>query len=402
MPSAWGADVTRTAVLAIIGAQGPTSRADLARALDVSPALITQLSKQLIGDGLLEELENVPSQGGRPARLLGVTSSAGNALGVKVVSDHVALVEVGIDGRVVRSSIQSYDAFAPAALTELSRLVGKFIADASRPLLGIGVGLPGNVDLPGVGVVDSSQLRWSQYPVGPTLRRDHGLPVLVENNVNALTMAQLLYGQGRGHANFLVVTLGTGVGGGLAADGAVIRGASGSAGQIGHIPVVEDGPLCQCGNTGCLEALIGEQALVAQAERHAILPASGTIDSLRELANAGDEVARAIFYEAGHLLGRILAGVVNVVDPEMVIVLGEGVDAWDHWSTGFEPAFRSGLLPQLRGVVVSIEKWQDDRWAQGAASLVLASPFDVDGRWGEQGRLVRQRLVDQARAGGRS
>jgi len=98
---AWGADVTRTAVLALIGAQGPVSRAELARSLKVSAALVTQLTRQLIADNLLEELDSVPSQGGRPARLLGLTSSASNAIGVKVAADHVALVEVQIDGDVV-------------------------------------------------------------------------------------------------------------------------------------------------------------------------------------------------------------------------------------------------------------------------------------------------------------
>ena len=396
----WGADATRTAVLALIGAQGPVSRAELARGLKVSAALVTQLTRQLIADGLLEELQSVPSQGGRPARLLGLTSSAGNAVGVKVAADHVALVEVQIDGSVVRSSTEAFDAFAPEALDRLSRVVGGFLAGSARPLLGVGVGLPGNVAVPAEGMVDSSQLHWQQYPVGQTLRRDHGLPVLVENNVNALTMAERLYGEGRNHGSFLVVTLGTGIGGGFVSDGAVVRGASGAAGQIGHVPVAADGPRCQCGNSGCLEALVGEQALVTMARDRGVLTTGG-IDALRSLADGGDAAARALFGEAGGLLGRTLAGVVNVLDPEIVILLGEGLAAWKHWAPGFEPAFRSGLLPQLRGIGVSIEGWQDDRWAQGAASLVLATPFDTDGRSGEQGRLVRQRLVDQSFAGGR-
>ncbi len=395
------ADVTRTAILALLGAQGPVSRADLARTLKVSAALVTQLTRQLIADGLLEELESAPSQGGRPARLLGLTASAGNAVGVKVAQDHIALVEVQIDGSVVRSSTEPYDAYAPEALTWLSHLVGGFIAGSSRPLLGIGVGLPGNVAVPSHGVVDSSQLRWQQYPVGQTLQRDHALPVLVENNVNALTMAERLYGQGRGHDSFLVVTVGTGIGGGVVAEGTMLRGASGAAGQIGHVPVVDGGPVCQCGNVGCLEALIGEQALVARARELGALSAKGTVDGLRARADDGDGAARSVFHEAGERLGRVLAGLVNVLDPELVVLLGEGLAAWRHWAPGFEPAFRAGLLPQLRGVQVSTEAWQDDRWAQGAASLVLATPFDTDGQSGDQGRLVRQRLVDQSLPVGR-
>ncbi|MFP3415920.1 hypothetical protein SB773_31250, partial [Bacillus sp. SIMBA_074] len=92
----------------------------------------------------------------------------------------------------------------------------------------------------------------------------------------------------------------------------------------------------------------------------------------------------------GHLLGRVVAGIVNVIDPEILIVLGEGVDSWRHWSFGFEPAFRAGLIPRNRAIPVAVESWQDDRWAQGAAALVLSTPFDAQGRSGEQGRLVRE------------
>ncbi len=111
----------------------------------------------------------------------------------------------------------------------------------------------------------------------------------------------------------------------------------------------------------------------------------------------GDERARTVFAEAGHLLGRTLAGVVNVLDPELVVVLGEGVAAWQFWAPGFESALRASLVPGKRGVEVAVETWQDDRWAQGAAALVLATPFDSDGVAGEQGRLVRERLVANSR-----
>ena len=117
------------------------------------------------------------------------------------------------------------------------------------------------------------------------------------------------------------------------------------------------------------------------------------IDDLRALADAGNEGAREIFSHAGHQLGRALAGAVNLIDPEIVVLSGEGVEAWAHWSTSFEHALRSALVPGKRGIPVAVERWQDDRWAQGAAALVLATPFDAQGVAGDQGRLVRERLV---------
>jgi len=391
------ADVNRSAILAYIGAEGPMTRAELARRLGVSPAVVTQLSKQLLTDGLVVELETTGSTGGRPGRLLGLVADAGSAIGVKVAADHLTAVEAGIDGTVLRSATEPFDASAPMALTDLVATLRRFIDGAGeRTILGLGVGAPGSVDEQGTGTVNSTQMGWQFVPVGETLRRELGLPVLVENNVNALAVAELLHGQARGHDNALVVTIGTGVGAGIVIGGRVVRGASGVAGEIGHIPTVEDGPECQCGARGCLEAVVGQAALVAEARARGIISATAGIDVLRSRADAGDAAAEKVFSRAGHLLGRAVAGLVNTLDPELVIVLGEGVEAWPHWSFGFEPAFRAGLIARKRGISVAVETWQDDSWALGAASLVLATSFDAYGDTGEQGRLVRQRLTESA------
>jgi predicted NBD/HSP70 family sugar kinase len=393
-------DVNRTAILAHLGGHGPASRADLARMLGVSPALVTQLSRDLLAEGLIEELDHSTSQGGgRPARMLGVVAQTARAIGVKVAADHVAFVEVGIDGSVIRSATEPFDAMSPLATSALVELAGRFIAEGGDTrLLGIGVGIPGTVDEQGIGVVDSTQLRWNQVPLGGALRRALTLPVVVENNVNALSVAERLFGQGRNSSDFLVVTIGTGVGAGIVSGGSILRGRAGGAGDVGHIPVTDDGPVCQCGNRGCLEAYIGESALVAAAVKGGAVEPGADIVAVRHAAEVGDDRARRVFEDAGRLLGRTLAGVINVLDPELVVVLGEGVESWEFWAPSFEPALRASLVPGKRGVDVAVETWQDDRWAQGAAALVLATPFDSDGVAGEQGRLMRERLVSTAGA----
>lgn len=388
-------DGNRSAILAHVGAYGTASRAELARQLDLSPALITKLSRELIADGLLEEREQTMSGAGRPAQLLGLTSNSLGAIGLKVAPDHLTAVEVGIDGMVCRAATVRFDAAAPMALSDITKFVVNFAANSDHEtLLGIGVGLPGNVLDPSEEVVDSTQLGWSQIPLGTALRSATNLPVLIDNNVNVLALAELLFGAGRGKSDFLVVTIGTGIGAGIVSDGTVVRGTSGSAGEIGHIPVLENGPLCQCGSRGCLESLVGQDALVRSARERKIVGPQAGISALRAAADSGDPQAIELFEEAGHLLGRAIAGVVNTVDPEIVIVLGEGADAWNHWSYGFEPSLRSSLIPRKRGTAVIVEGWHDDQWAQGAASLVLSTPFDVNGTSGEQGRLVRERLLD--------
>ncbi|MGC5224566.1 ROK family protein [Micromonospora sp. DT81.3] len=298
---------------------------------------------------------------------------------------------------MLRSASEPFDASSPLAVSNLTALLQHFIEGGSDvPLLGVGVGVPGTVDQQGAGVVDSTQLGWNQVPLGDALRRALQLPVLIENNVNALSIAERLFGQGRNYRDFLAVTIGTGIGAGIVADGGVFRGHSGGAGEIGHIPVVPDGPLCQCGNHGCLEALVGEAGLVRTAHERGIIGTDVGMSALRGAADGGDARAQALFGEAGHLLGRALGGIVNVLDPEIVILLGEGIAAWDHWSFGFEPAFRTSLVPSKRSLGVTVESWQDESWAQGAAALVLATPFDAHGVAGDQGRLVRERLLEQA------
>ncbi|WP_442937772.1 hypothetical protein, partial [Nonomuraea sp. SBT364] len=104
-------------------------------------------------------------------------------------------------------------------------------------------------------------------------------------------------------------------------------------------------------------------------------------------------VAREVFAEAGEILGRATAGLVNVVDPEVVVVLGEGTADWPFWQVGFDRALRAQLYPGRRDIAVEVESWDETSWAQGAAALVLATPFDAAGAAGEQGRLVRARLI---------
>ncbi|NJP94903.1 ROK family transcriptional regulator [Nonomuraea sp. FMUSA5-5] len=394
-------DLTRTAILALLGTVGPLSRSEIARELDVSPATVTQLTKELIGHGMLEELDLKPSRGGRPAQRLGLVGSAGRALGVKVTADHLVLVDVRLDGEVLGSWERPHDPAAPDALEHLADAVESVVREVpgAPPLLGVGVGVPGNVDDQAVGTVNAPTLGWQAMPVGERLRRRLHLPVLVENDVNALAAAERLYGRGRTHSDFLVLTIGRGVGAAIVADGRVYRGARGGAGEFGHLPVDPEGPPCGCGARGCLEAFVGSAGLLAAARAKRGLARAdasdplGAVAALGRAAAGGEQAAREVFAEAGAILGRAAAGLINVVDPEVVVVLGEGTADWPLWRAGFEPALRAHLYPGRRDIAVEVESWDDTSWAQGAAALVLATPFDSAGAAGEQGRLVRARLI---------
>jgi predicted NBD/HSP70 family sugar kinase len=390
-----GQDLTRSAVLAELGRSGPLSRSDLAGRLHMSSATMTAVTRQLIASGMVSELETTPSRGGRPAQLLGLVGTAARAIGVKVAADHLAIVDVRLDGEVMREATRYFDASRSDALVLLAEALAPFCADDTNrpPLLGIGVGVPGVVADPELGAVDAAVLQWSKKPVGDELRRQLGQPVIVENNVNAVAVAERLYGNRRELDSFMVVTIGSGIGFALVQDGVVYRGARGAAGEFGHIPAVTDGPLCQCGNRGCLEALIGEAALVKSARRTGALARNQEMDQLVFKAESGHAKARQVFAEAGEILARSIATMVNVLDPQAVLILGEGTAAWRFWEQSFHRTIEKHLTGALREVPFMVDQWEDSRWAQGAAALVLATPFDVRGNGGSEAERVLAKLT---------
>lgn len=397
------ADLHRAAILALVGRSGSLSRSEIAQRLDLSPATVTQLTKDLIRHGVLKELASAPSRGGRPAQLLGLAGSARHALGVKVAYDHLAIADVGLDGTVREVSLHDFDPESVDALGDLTDTLTTVINDfdsGTDPLLGVGLGVPGGVNNQAEGIVNADILGWRGLPLGRRLRASLGLPVLVDNDVNALAAAELLYGRGQQHRHFLIITIGIGVGAAIIADGMVYRGAHGDAGELGHAPVDPGGPLCVCGNRGCLEGIIGDRALVAAAHRDRILTPDQGITDLRAAADEGNGTAQAIFRDAGEILGRAVASLVNTVDPEMVVVFGEGTSVWRHWNPGFDPTLRAHLFPPRKHIPIEIDRWDDQTWTQGAAALVLGTPFDTTGATGEQGRLVRARLTTTHKARG--
>jgi predicted NBD/HSP70 family sugar kinase len=371
-------NLNRASVLALIGSRGPISRAEIARQLTVSPATVTSVTRDLVARGIVRVVDRIPSGGGRPGIRLALVPDAGHVLGVKIAPDHLAGVIVDLGGDVVESFGSHFEAAGPRIVERIVAVLRPVIEGRSRlspPLLGIGLGVPGLVDADADGTVESPSLGWGRLALRSVLQQRLGLPVLIENDVNTLAIAERLYGRGRDVDNFVTVTIGRGVGLGIVARGDLYRGARGGAGELGHVTVRPDGPGCYCGRRGCLEALVADPALLRQAIAARILTADGTIDGLVALADGGDELARGIYADAGVLLGRAVATVVNLLDPQLVLLSGEGIRAWRHLEGTFEPALRSALFGPLASVPVEIDPWDDARWARGAAALVFRSTF---------------------------
>ena len=379
----WGAgsvagDMTRTAVLALLARQGPLSRAEIAERLDLSPATITASTRRLLAEGLLAAQDPRPSSAGRPSIPLRLVPASAHAIGVQVAHEHVTGVITRLDGEVVHGFRRAFDPGAPDAADRLTDLIRAAVDEAERrrmPLSGVGVAVPGVVE-PETGTLRMSvRLGWTGMPLAARLRTALGVPVFVDNDISAVTAAERLYGPGADCADFLLVAIGQGIGLGMVLDGAPYRGAAGAAGEFGHTPILPDGPQCVCGNRGCLETQVSTQALLNRAHAAGILASGSGLDDLGAAARRGGGAAPRLLDEAGTLLGRALAGAVNLLGPEAVIVIGEITALWPHLGEPFNRALAAHLLPCVRGTRIDVRPWDDQLIAAGAARIVLAAPL---------------------------
>lgn len=255
-----------------------------------------------------------------------------------------------------------------------------------RDYAGIGVGSPGSVDLDGGTVKYPPNFPgWTVVRLGDALHKEFGLHVEVDNDANAAAVGEAKLGAGIGHKDFIMVTLGTGVGGGLILNGKIFRGTFGGAGELGHITIDYNGPLCNCGNHGCVEAYVGAKYLTQRAiekvkrnRRSKILSLAGNdtrrIDPkiISLAARAGDATALDILAETGRYLGIGLATVVNLLDVRVIIIGGGIARAGKPLFNPIKESVRRHVLtPMKDGLEVLPAKLGNSAGILGAAALVL-------------------------------
>ncbi len=369
-------EVNRVAILSLIGKHGPISRADVARRLGLSPPTVTMVTRALLEAGVIYKVEDGVPRGGRPGELLAVAGEAAVAIGVKVASGRITGVRADLDGNVIDSFSAPFDEAVANPFESLAELLTPRLAmSGATVLLGVGLGVPGFVDS-ATDLVQAPLLGWRRMPLGDYLSQLLGVPVLVDNDVNTLAAYEHLYGLGRPYDDFLTVTLGRGVGAAVVSGGDLRRGGHGAAGELGHVAVDPRGALCHCGKRGCLETYLSDSALAAQGKAAGVIDADGSSDDLLAAADSGDKAAKEVYRLAGQRLGGVVAGLSVVLDPQAVLISGEGSRAWAHLAEGFHPAFRLGTYLELaERMSVHVDPWDDAKWALGAAALVLRTPF---------------------------
>jgi DNA-binding Lrp family transcriptional regulator len=214
-------------VLRAIATNGPLSRAQLARDLGLSGPTLTQAAKYLFDRGLITEVTQSPSTGGRPATLLGLVANAGQVLGLKLTENHAIGVCVNLRSEIIWNFEEPFSSRGDAAVKELTAILKKQSKKIKGQLLGIGIGIPGVVSPVDSGTADSAMLGWSQTNVGKAISDALKTPVLLENDVNTLAVTESLYGHGRDVSNFLTITIGRGIGMGIVIHGELFSGSYG-------------------------------------------------------------------------------------------------------------------------------------------------------------------------------
>ncbi len=317
------------AITALLGSGGPQSRADLARGSGLSRTTVSSLVTELLGGGVVVETEDrgTPYKGGsgRPPLLVALALRPGGVAGVDIGHRHVR-VAVADRSATILAEAETWtdsDPHGNATLDLAAELVATAAGEAGIPvtdLLTIGLCVPAPIDRRSARVDQAVLPGWQQLAPANELADRVGVSVVVDNDANLGAMAEHQHGAGRGVADLLYVKLASGVGAGLVLGGRLHRGTAGLAGEVGHVLAREGGDVCRCGSRGCLETEVSTRRLL-----ELLRPVYGDdLDraGLLRLDAEGETAVRRVITDAGHTVGRVLAGVCTTLNPARIVVGG--------------------------------------------------------------------------------
>jgi len=347
---------------------GGISRVEIARRVGLTRAAVTAIVNDLLETGLIREAESLNVRSGRPPIVLEINAGRGYVVGVDFGASHLSALIADLSARIIEEVEIPIDIQRgpSACIAEADRLVRDTLARAGLRLgevLAIGVGVPGPLAAE-AGMVVSPPIMpgWDRYPVSDTLEKLWCCPLSINNDAELGVLGEWAAGAGRGERNLAYIKVGTGIGAGLLLDGQLYRGVTGSAGEIGHLTIDENGPLCACGNHGCLEAIAGGRAIAQQAReavRKGKRTALAAIDPLEDIsardvasaARRGDLLSQQILTRAGSHIGIAIAGLVNLFNPGMVIIGGGLAQTGDILLEPMRQAVQRRSLPASARVV---------------------------------------------------
>ena len=364
-------DLNRDVVLELIRVNQPLSRADLARLSGLQRSTVSLICEQLIQEGWVVEGATTRLPRGRHPTMLMLNEQIA-LLVADVHPNEATLAVVDLNGRFLARSVVPLLADGCASVDrigkEMERLRG---LHAEKTFEGIGITMPGRVASSTQQLIFAPNLRWRDVPVKAMLEARLGLTVELENGANAALLAELWAGHLNGVRNAVLITISEGIGGGILANGRLVSGGNGMAGEFGHIPLADSGPTCACGLTGCWEVFASTTAAV-RFYRELSGDGDGVdFDELLERADAGDVHAIGALEKQAHNIGRGMRAILAAVSPEVLVITGRVASAWSRYEHHLHTEIARLLLgnvpmPRLMPLVEG-----ETTWLRGAAALVL-------------------------------
>ncbi|MFF2483406.1 ROK family protein [Paenibacillus sp. NPDC058071] len=363
-------------VLEAVLKNAPLSRAQISELTGLNKATVSSLVQDLIDNHLVLEIGPGQSSGGRKPVMLLFNGKAGHAVGIDLGVNYIRGVLTDLEGNVIsETQLTLKKQQQEFTLEQLNQCIERLIADAPPSpygIVGIGAGVPGIVDDKGT-MLFAPNLKWGKVELQRLLEERFGVSVTIDNEANAGAQGEQKYGAGRGVANQIYVSVGIGIGTGIILNKELYKGASGFSGELGHLSIEFNGKPCSCGNEGCWELYASENALLERAEKLGF----DSLDELLQAAEDGNEEVRALFRSIGEYLGAGISSIVNIFNPEVVII-GNRMSRAKAWlAESIEASVARRTLPYHRErLKLLFAELQDQSAVRGAAYYAINHFFN--------------------------
>lgn len=369
-------DINRQIVLNYVREREPISRATIARETALQRSTISEIVEALTGEGLVEEVGEGKSTGGRRPTLLRLRTIGAIAIGVNITPTCTTIATSDLAGVVSQRETFQTDPIAERTLDRIIEVIRKFSDQGS--IEGVGVSVPGLVTPATGDVIFVPYFKWRDLPIGERISRATGLPVTIDNDANAVALAELWFGRHeiRDARDFIFVLVADGVGTGIIFDGQVYRGVRGAAGEFGHMIVGSDAPVpCSCGNDDCWEAFASERAATARYQTLSGATSAPDFETLINRALAGEQEAKRALTETARYLAIGISNLVVGFSPEAVIVGGAITRAWSLIEQTLTEKIERSVRRGVPSARILRSTLNGDPTLMGALSLVLTSKF---------------------------
>lgn len=378
--------VNRRILLNILSDRQPISRAEIAKISGLNKATISTITSELLRDSCIVEEGSGRTTpiGGKPPTPLRLNALRFGLFGLDIRADETILALSDFNNRLTARLSFETGSDSGTFLAKIGKEISKLRAKHNNfiEFAGIGVSLPGLVDNRSGKFLMSVVLPWRDVPVVQLLEKATGLPVIIDNSARCSALAEIWHGKAQyAHVrNLLYVSVSTGLACGVVIDGGLYRGGNDTAGQFGHIPIDMNGPECRCGQRGCWDLYASDKATIAryQATREGAGKRAPTMRKLVELVEAGDPAATEAVRETARYLGIGITGLINGLDPEIVVIGGEITKAWGLVEPIIsEETKRSLLAPRAHGVAIRRSAFEVRPSLKGALALILNDLLSV-------------------------